>query len=125
MQSLGGMALLTILPRKVLGGPGFTAPSDQLTKGIIGVGGIGRSGYHFNSSDACRLISVCDVDQGHLNKALALGEKKFGQKLAAYHDYRDLINDPISSISPLRLTGMASCVWMPHARARISGARNP
>ncbi len=94
MQSLGGMALLTILPRKVLGGPGFTAPSDQLTKGIIGVGGIGRSGYHFNSSDACRLISVCDVDQGHLNKALALGEKKFGQKLAAYHDYRDLINDP-------------------------------
>ena len=73
MQSLGGMALLTILPRKVLGGPGFTAPSDQLTKGIIGVGGIGRSGYHFNSSDACRLISVCDVDQGHLNKALALG----------------------------------------------------
>ena len=94
MQSLGGMALLTILPRKVLGGPGFTAPSEQLTKGIIGVGGIGRSGYHFNSSDACRLISVCDVDQGHLNKALALGEKKFGQKLAAYHDYRDLINDP-------------------------------
>lgn len=93
MQSLGGMALLTILPRKVLGGPGFTAPSDQLTKGIIGVGGIGRSAYHFTSNDACRLISVCDVDQGHLNKALALGEKKFGQKLAAYHDYRDLIND--------------------------------
>ncbi len=94
MQSLGGMALLTILPRKVLGGPGFTAPSDQLTKGIIGVGGIGRSAYHFTSNDACRLISVCDVDQGHLNKALALGEKKFGQKLAAYRDYRDLINDP-------------------------------
>jgi myo-inositol 2-dehydrogenase/D-chiro-inositol 1-dehydrogenase len=27
----------TIVPRHVLGGPGITAPSDQLTKGIVGV----------------------------------------------------------------------------------------
>jgi len=40
LKTLGGMALLTIVPRQVLGGPKFTAPSDQLTKGIIGVGGI-------------------------------------------------------------------------------------
>ena len=37
LKTLGGMALLTIVPRQVLGGPKFTAPSDQLTKGIIGV----------------------------------------------------------------------------------------
>ena len=36
LKTLGGMALLTIVPRQVLGGPKFTAPSDQLTKGIIG-----------------------------------------------------------------------------------------
>ena len=40
LKTLGGMALLTIVPRQVLGGPKFTAPSDQLTKGIISVGGI-------------------------------------------------------------------------------------
>jgi hypothetical protein len=32
---------ISIVPRHVLG-RGFIAPSDQLTKGIIGVGGMGR-----------------------------------------------------------------------------------
>ena len=36
-----GAAAFTIVPRHVLGGPGFIAPSDQITKAIIGVGGIG------------------------------------------------------------------------------------
>ncbi|MDR3244819.1 MAG: twin-arginine translocation signal domain-containing protein, partial [Prevotellaceae bacterium] len=31
----------TIVPRKVLGGS-FLAPSDELTKAIIGVGGMGQ-----------------------------------------------------------------------------------
>ena len=39
LKSLGAIGLFTIVPRKVLGN-GFIAPSDQLTKGIIGVGGI-------------------------------------------------------------------------------------
>ena len=33
----------TIVPRHVLGGALFTAPSDQLTKAVIGVGGMGRA----------------------------------------------------------------------------------
>jgi hypothetical protein len=33
---------MMIIPRHVLGGPGYTAPSDQLTKAIIGTGGMGR-----------------------------------------------------------------------------------
>ena len=43
LKTLSGMALLTVVPRHVLGGPKHVAPSDQLTKGIIGVGGIGKS----------------------------------------------------------------------------------
>ena len=53
LKTMGAMGLFTIVPRKVLGGKGYIPPSDQLTKGIIGVGGIGRSNYRFNSSDAC------------------------------------------------------------------------
>ena len=50
LKTLSGMALLTVVPRHVLGGPKHVAPSDQLTKGIIGVGGIGKSSYHFTST---------------------------------------------------------------------------
>ena len=34
LKKAGGLALLTIVPRSVLGGTKFVAPSDQLTKGI-------------------------------------------------------------------------------------------
>ena len=94
LKKAGGLALLTIVPRSVLGGSRFVAPSDQLTKGIIGVGGIGKSSYHFTSNDACRLVAVCDVDRKHLESAIALGRKKFDKTLESYHDYRDLITDP-------------------------------
>ena len=40
LKTLGGIAAFTIVPRHVLGN-GFIAPSDQLTKGIIGTGGMG------------------------------------------------------------------------------------
>ena len=94
LKSLGGAALLTIVPRNVLGGSGFIAPSDQLTKGIIGTGGIGRSSYHFTSNDACRLVALCDVDNNHLTQAQNMAKQRFGQECATYHFYRDLINDP-------------------------------
>ena len=58
----------------MLGGPKHVAPSDQLTKGIIGVGGIGKSSYHFTSTKECRLVAVCDVDSKHLQSALDLGK---------------------------------------------------
>ena len=37
LKTAGGLALLTIVPSRVLGGPKHVAPSDQLTKGIIGL----------------------------------------------------------------------------------------
>ena len=73
-KSGAAVAAFTILPRIVFGKMGgdnnYVAPSDQITKGIIGTGGIGRSSYHFTSDERCRLISVCDVDKNHLQKAL-------------------------------------------------------
>ena len=97
-KSAAGVALFTILPRKVFGAMGgdksYVAPSDQLTRGIIGTGGIGMSGLHFVSDDKCRLVSVCDVDRNHLDNALRTGEQKFGEKLQAYDDWRDLVHDP-------------------------------
>lgn len=51
LKTLGGIAAFTIVPRHVLG-KGFIAPSDQLIKGIIGTGGMGR-----RSRELCRNTS--------------------------------------------------------------------
>lgn len=77
---------LTIVPRRVLGGS-YLAPSDELTKAIIGVGGMGRGHIEYPGS---RLTAICDVDKKHLE--LALAQSPAGVK--AYHDYREILADP-------------------------------
>jgi predicted dehydrogenase len=78
---------LTIIPRHVLGGNGYLPPSDQLTKGIIGTGGMGLNHFAYENT---RLIAVCDVDASHLRMAL----DKAGKGVTGYHDFRDLIARP-------------------------------
>ncbi len=82
--SVLGAAAFTIVPRHVLGGSGFTAPSDQITKAIIGMGGIGY-GHHLNRPG--RLVAMCDVDQNRLDRAV----KKVGKGVNTYHDFRELL----------------------------------
>lgn len=116
-KSGAGMALLTIAPRTAFGKMGgknnFIAPSDQLTRGIIGVGGIGNSSNHFASDQSCRLVALCDVDQNHLDNTLARAKEKFGETLKSYHDFRDLIHDPDIDIvhiaTPPHWHGIMSC----------------
>jgi len=91
---MGAASLFTIVPSRVLGGPKHVAPSDQLTKGIIGVGGIGRSSYHFTSDERCRLVALCDVDKKHLEQAVNMAKERFHDTPVSYHDFRDLIYDP-------------------------------
>lgn len=90
-------ALFTILPRNVLGKMGgdnkFIAPSDQLTRGIIGTGGIGLSDQHFLSDQQCRLVALCDVDSKHLENGMEKAKSKFNEVPKSYHDFRDLIHD--------------------------------
>ena len=53
---------LFIVPRHVLGGKGFTAPSDKLN--IAGVG-VRRWGMGSNNLHQCRnenIVALCDVD---------------------------------------------------------------
>ena len=94
LKTVGGIGLFTIVPRRVLGGNGHIAPSDQLTKGIIGVGGMGRSGSHFTSDEHCRLTAVCDVDKNHLNDAVKQAKENLKEDVKWYHYFRDFINEP-------------------------------
>src|SRR4030043_1253664 len=86
-KSTAAVLAFTVVPRHVLGGQGYTAPSNQLTKGIIGVGGMGRGHFEYEGT---RLLAVCDVDKNHLDDAIALA----GGKITGYKDFRELIARP-------------------------------
>lgn len=91
------VAAATILPSSVFGkslGGNHVAPSDKIHRGIIGVGGIGRSSYHFFSNDDLPLIALCDVDAKHLASADAAARERLGAKAKLYHDWRELVHDP-------------------------------
>lgn len=80
------VAGFSIVPRHVLG-RGFIAPSDQLTKGIIGLGGMGRVHIPYAGT---RVVALCDVDKNHL----ATAEKMVGNGVKTFHDYHELLALP-------------------------------
>jgi predicted dehydrogenase len=86
-RTLAAGTALMIVPRRVLGGPGYTPPSDTLTKAVIGVGGMGRA--HLGYPGAV-LLAVCDVDAKHLQTALDLS----GPEVKGYHDFREVLERP-------------------------------
>jgi len=86
-NSITAAGAFTIVPAHVLGGSNHIAPSDQLTKAIIGVGGMGQGHINYPGS---RLTAICDVDKNHLKSAL----EKCPPGTKTYHDYRELLLDP-------------------------------
>lgn len=80
-------AAFSIVPRFVLGGKGHIPPSDQLTKGIIGVGGMGRNHIPYEGT---RVVAICDVDTSHIE----LAKKRLESGVKTFGDYRELIQLP-------------------------------
>lgn len=78
-------ASVTILPRYVLGGPGYKPPSEVLALGGIGMGGQGTGCLGTLQKRGHKVIAVCDVDKKHLERA----QKKFG--VVGYTDFRKLL----------------------------------
>lgn len=86
-KSAASVAAFSIVPRSVLGGNGYIAPSDQLTKAIIGTGSMGLN--HIPYEDT-KVVAICDVDQTRLKEA----EKRIGNGVKTFTDYRELIQLP-------------------------------
>ncbi|SHG86686.1 Gfo/Idh/MocA family protein [Pedobacter caeni] len=77
-----------IVPRHVLGGRGFTAPSDRLIIAGIGAGGKGQSDIaSFYKSGKAEIGFLCDV---HDSRAAA--SVKAFPKAKYYRDYRELFD---------------------------------
>jgi len=80
-QSLAAGAAFSIVPRYVLGGPGYTPPSEQITKAVIGVGGMGKGHLRLGGT---RLLAVCDVDETRMKAAMRDG-------VDGYRDFREVL----------------------------------
>src|SRR5467141_1104140 len=89
--SIASLTTLSIVPRHVLGGPGFTPPSEILTRAVIGTGGMGM-GHVTSINTACKLLAVCDVDEKHLQIALkSAALKDGGADVKGYRDFREVL----------------------------------
>lgn len=63
-QSLGAAAGFSIVPRHVLGGPGFVPPSDKVNIAFIGAGSQGqRVMLHFLKEADVQAVAVCDPNK--------------------------------------------------------------
>lgn len=101
---------LFIVPRHVLGGVGYTAPSDRLVLAAIGAGGKGSSDI-MNASVKGRekVAALCDVDFSGTAKRSV---KNF-PKAKQYHDYRRMLDtekgiDAVTISTPDHVHGPAA-----------------
>lgn len=77
-----------IVPRHVLGGKGYTAPSDKLIVAGIGAGGKGESDIaNFYKSGKAEIAFLCDVD----DRRSATTRKNF-PNAKYYKDWRELLD---------------------------------
>lgn len=84
---LASLAAISIVPAHVMGGRNHLAPSDKLTKAIIGVGGMGRGHIPYENTP---VVAICDVDTRHIEIAKGV----LSQPVKVYHDYRELLLNP-------------------------------
>ncbi|MEO6289737.1 MAG: Gfo/Idh/MocA family oxidoreductase [Ginsengibacter sp.] len=77
-----------ILPRHVLGGKGFVAPSDKLNIGGIGAGGKGEGDLReFSKSPNVNIVALCDVDDRRSAKS-----REAYPKAKYYKDFRKMLD---------------------------------
>lgn len=60
-----------IVPRHVLGGRGYTAPSDRLNIAMIGGGGMAASNAFALIAGGQRIAAIADIDQANADRAAA------------------------------------------------------
>jgi len=101
---------IMIVPRHILGGVGYTAPSDQLNLAAIGAGGKGASDIRNASVNGReRVVALCDVDfSGSASKSV----EKF-PKAKLYSDYREMLDkekdiDAVTISTPDHVHGPAA-----------------
>src|SRR5450759_127340 len=89
----GTIVLPHIIPSSAMGMNGAISPSDRIVIGSIGVGSQGTSNMKgFLRSKEVQLVSMCDLDSSHLEKASEIVNKRYGNTdCRKYKDYREFL----------------------------------
>jgi predicted dehydrogenase len=74
-----------IVPRHVLGGKGYQAPSDTLTIAAVGIGGMGRN--YLEGCNKEKIVALCDLDHNYAAKVFDTYPSA-----RRYHDYREMFD---------------------------------
>ena len=91
LLGVGAAGLFNIIPAKVLWGA--TAPSNQLTRALIGFGAIAHSANHLPYKGS-RLVGLCDPFPWRVEEGLKCAEKEGWGKVKAYANFLKLLEDP-------------------------------
>ncbi len=66
----------TVLPRHVLGGSGFRAPSDRLNIAVVGAGGRGANDAAALVEGGETIVALADIDFGHVDRTVEGGARR-------------------------------------------------
>lgn len=103
-----------IIPGRALGLNGHLAPSERITMGFIGLGGMGTADLKgFLQKKDAHILAVCDVDSKHLYEARDLVNLKYGNSdCMVFKDFRALL---------LRKEIDAVCIALPDQWHGVAG----
>ena len=93
MGTVATAAGITIVPRHVLGGTGFQAPSDTVNVGVVGYAhGMGTSNL-VNMAKTDNIVALCDCDESAAAKEALerRGTLKNHPKAVQYKDFRVML----------------------------------
>jgi predicted dehydrogenase len=94
LAASGGLALgFTIVPRHVLGGAGFLAPSERVNLAGVGCGGMGGGDISTHARNGANVIALCDVDEQR-----AAGVFNAFPQARRYKDFRVMLDKEAKNI---------------------------
>jgi predicted dehydrogenase len=87
------VVLPTLIPSSVLGRADQPAPSNRVTLGVVGCGGMGNGNTDgFLHHNKCQVVAACDVDRNHLDAMVKkVNEHYKNQDCKGYRDFRELM----------------------------------
>jgi predicted dehydrogenase len=109
--AVGAAAAVAVVPRHVLGGSLFTAPSDKPNLAGVGIGGVGHGQLQGCDQAGFNIVALCDVDDLYAKKSY----DKWPQA-RRYRDYRQMLQAEEDKIDAVY------CGTPDHSHAVISSA---